>query len=370
MPKGVYMKKLVRIRTGNKGVTLIELIVVIAIMTTLTGLLVPQFMKYVADKRKTACEENREAIVNICEKIVYSGVPLSDLTTCVSTVAAGAAYTSIPDEYQEALRSHWECPDGGKMQVTVQNGIIICECCIDSGGTLIPNPEHERQVVADMVTWSGAEIETYDPNFDIPEYIPGPEPETPSGETPSGHTPSGHSSIVDTYWPYPNHRDWQDPSKVVGGTGASNPALYISVPSGKFPMRNSNGTYAYYVAIDKNGTHSLKIDNMYAASPQLYLNGPNNEGVIACNGTEYTEESIKAAAGNYPGLLESGTSTKPFDEQKYSIAGGTIYFNGVHRYIYFHQGQEYTVLPTVTNTASDVNKCGNWYLMKDTDELK
>lgn len=349
-------------KVNNKGITLIELIVVAAIMTTLTGLLVPQFMKYVSDKRETACIENREAVVNICEKIVYSGVPLSDLTTCVNTVVAGASYTSIPDEYQEALRSHWECPEHGTMTVTVNNGIIECTCTShnDTGD----------QVVADMVTWSGAEIETYDPNFDIPAYTPVPDPETPSGGTPSGHTPSGHHSIVDTYWPYPNHADWQNPSKVDGGIGSSNPALYISVPSGKFPMRNSNGTYAYYVAIDKNGTHSLKIDYMYAASPQLYLNGPNNEGVIACNGTEYTEESIKAAAENYAGLIEEGTRSKSFNEQKYSIAGGTIYFNGVHRYIYFHQGQEYTVLPTVANTASDVNKCGNWYLMKDTDELK
>lgn len=374
-PKGVYRMRIMGYKDNDKGVTLIELVVVIAIMTTLTGLLVPQFMKYVSEKRQEACTENREAIVNVCEKMIYTsagkptGVNLSNLSTVVNDIVANNPVTGIPEEYQETLRSHWECPDHGTMTVTVVDGVIKCECS---------SSDHaDKEVVADMITWSGSEAEMVDPNFGIPAYTPIPEtPPTPE-ETPSGSTPSGHSSLVNTYWPYPNHADWQDPSKVVGGVGSSNPALLISVPSGKFPMRNANGTYAYYVAIDKNSTGTLKIDNMYAASPQLYLNGPNNEGVIACNGTEYTAESIVAAANSYPSLKETDdNSSHGINEWRFLISGGTIYDNGVNRYIYFHQGQEYANLPTVQNVANNgegtggINKYGNWYLMKRTDEVQ
>ena len=62
------------------------------------------------------------------------------------------------------------------------------------------------------------------------------------------------------------------------------------------------------------------------------------------------------------------------DNEEYLISGGTIYYNGTDRYIYFHQGQEYAKLPTANNIANNSeqsgNKFGNWYRMKNTDEYQ
>ncbi len=59
------------------GFSLIELIIVIAIMAVLVGLISPQFVKMVQKKRCETCRANREAILRIYERAVYDGsVPI------------------------------------------------------------------------------------------------------------------------------------------------------------------------------------------------------------------------------------------------------------------------------------------------------
>lgn len=53
------------------GFSLMELIIVIAIMGVLVGLLVPNFTKMAEEKRKQACRENRTAVLNIYARCVY-----------------------------------------------------------------------------------------------------------------------------------------------------------------------------------------------------------------------------------------------------------------------------------------------------------
>ena len=52
----------------NKGFSLIELIVVIAIMAVLVGLLVPNVTRSVEKNRAKACRVNREEILGIFER--------------------------------------------------------------------------------------------------------------------------------------------------------------------------------------------------------------------------------------------------------------------------------------------------------------
>lgn len=64
-------------RNAQCGFSLIELIVVIAIMAVLVGLIAPQFVKQVQRKRCETCRHNREAILRIYERAVYDGsVPI------------------------------------------------------------------------------------------------------------------------------------------------------------------------------------------------------------------------------------------------------------------------------------------------------
>ena len=344
-------------KSFDGGVTLVELIVVIAIMTTLVGLTVPQFVRYISDKRETACVENRDAVVNICEKMVYSGVPLSQIQSCVNEiVTSGSATThSIPAEYEEALKSHWICSDGGTMSVTVNptTGIITCECGVHD----------TKEVVADVSTWGGVGDMTIDPSFNVPTVPVTPALPTTAPPTPTPDPPTP-APISDSYWPYLDDSRWDAAGRYSGAY------IYVNAPSGKFAMRNSSGVTTYYVMIDKNGDGKCKITYEHAFDPSYYLAGSDSECVIATNGTEYTYTSISEAARTVANLKKhSDDPNQTADTEEYLISGGTIYNNGTHRYIYFHQGQEYAKLPTVNNVGSNTNKFGNWYLMKDTDEI-
>lgn len=54
-------------KTNNKGFSLVELIVVIAIMAVLVGVLAPQFTKYVERSRKATDVQNVAAIMTACD---------------------------------------------------------------------------------------------------------------------------------------------------------------------------------------------------------------------------------------------------------------------------------------------------------------
>lgn len=61
---------------NNKGFSLVELIIVIAIMAVLVGVLAPQFMKYVERSRKSTDVQNVASIVTALE--TYAVDPMVD----------------------------------------------------------------------------------------------------------------------------------------------------------------------------------------------------------------------------------------------------------------------------------------------------
>lgn len=94
------MKKL-----NNKGFSLVELIVVIAIMAVLVGVLAPQFTKYVERSRKSTDVQNVAAIVTACD--VYQ-VDTAGLTSGQSiTLEKGKmnALNATPNTIELALKA-------------------------------------------------------------------------------------------------------------------------------------------------------------------------------------------------------------------------------------------------------------------------
>ena len=100
-------------KKDNKGFSLVELIIVIAIMAILVGVLAPQFIKYVEQSRRSrdiaTANEIREAILaDIADNIITSssssyspaaGAPtnLSETPTAAATAAHGAGFTASFD---------------------------------------------------------------------------------------------------------------------------------------------------------------------------------------------------------------------------------------------------------------------------------
>ena len=86
-------------KTNNKGFSLVELIIVIAIMAILVGVLAPQFMKYVERSRNSADVQNASAITSAIQ--VHAADPqattavASDTTGTTITVAASGTNIAV-----------------------------------------------------------------------------------------------------------------------------------------------------------------------------------------------------------------------------------------------------------------------------------
>lgn len=65
------MFKLLNKKKNNKGFTLVELVIVIAILALLVGLLAPQYTKYVEKSRRAADASNMNELDKSCSGICW-----------------------------------------------------------------------------------------------------------------------------------------------------------------------------------------------------------------------------------------------------------------------------------------------------------
>lgn len=88
-------------KLNNKGFSLVELIIVIAIMAVLIGVLAPQYLKYVEKSRESADLDAVDSMVSAIE--IYSADPansvvegtLKSTAGVITTAAAGAGGTDV-----------------------------------------------------------------------------------------------------------------------------------------------------------------------------------------------------------------------------------------------------------------------------------
>ena len=131
----------------NKGFSLVELIIVIAIMAVLVGVLAPQFLKYVERSRKSTDVQNVASIVTALQ--TYAADPMVDSTKALEdgtiTLTVGSAdvdSSNCTGHADEALKAagitsiglksgNWTATNGNGIELGItvgSDGSVTIEC--------------------------------------------------------------------------------------------------------------------------------------------------------------------------------------------------------------------------------------------------
>lgn len=102
-------------KMNNKGFSLVELIIVIAIMAILVGVLAPQYLKYVEKSRRSADLDQLDSIYTACTTAA-SDADITDAPTADGAVSTGTAwYSEVQNTVGTSLSSlKWKSSDASK----------------------------------------------------------------------------------------------------------------------------------------------------------------------------------------------------------------------------------------------------------------
>ena len=138
------MFKLLNKKKNNKGFTLVELVIVIAILAILVGILAPQYTKYVEKSRKTADVDNMDELIKAVQVYAIDGATKAkysaDEEITITITSTGVTYGTSNlakkafDEYVpnwENIRlkgTRWGDKDPAiKLKVDTEGGVTIEE---------------------------------------------------------------------------------------------------------------------------------------------------------------------------------------------------------------------------------------------------
>lgn len=309
-------------KAGQRGFSLIEVIVVVAIMAVLGTVLVPQLLRYVNQNQAKACQVDREGILAVYERCIYAE------TKALNTTDLTAVMNASDPTTEHEIKQFDKCPLGGTYTATVVGDLAIIDCDCDG---------HE-EVSVDFALWNGTElVEGIDEPFTEPPAPSVSEPDEPSTEEPSSEEEVPTDSGV---WPYEEDPRWD-------GKRAPGNSVLIDVPV-KFTSKDGN----VYVVTDRNKSGTFTVHWEWNRGPELIDNLPG-EGIISCSGV--TIKEISDIMVNY---------------------SGAWYLEGVHYGdIIVMDGKEY-IYGTLSEQANNLipvpspDNLGNFFLVGEDKTIK
>lgn len=353
------------------GFSLVELIVVIAIVAAMAGVLVPAFGMYLTRYRARSCMANREAIAGVVEKCVYEGsIYLSEGSTIPGEASPGGEdddttgapavqslvngtqpNVNVDTQYISQITQHRVCtassnqknPDYS-VRITkntaaadtdaVYTVLIQCEC------------HKDYPVIVDITGWNKDVADSGDPAVKQPGVTPiggGGDP------VPPGITPEVTHSKLPTpssWWPYLDDERWD---------GKRYPGQYVEVDAGT--LFSDDGVR--YAIVDKTdgpwtGKGKFQIYYMWSSGPSYIDSTQDCWYVITeLSGVEWTLDTLEFEGNN-----KDSTITP--------IGVGDILFIGDYVFVYngrWNTGSDKTWIqvPSYDGNGVPWNFYGEWY---------
>lgn len=122
-------------KTNNKGFSLVELIIVIAIMAVLIGVMAPQFMKYVERSRKSTDVQNVGEVCRVIQTYVMDPMITNNLSAGSHTLAISTGGNNATGVLASALA------DGGMTGLKLKSnkwhsGTVTINIKVDTNGNV------------------------------------------------------------------------------------------------------------------------------------------------------------------------------------------------------------------------------------------